>query len=228
MNDQEKIIETLREDINLKHAPQEALEELAANAKRIFFEKGSYVFRAGDESEFFYIVESGRVVLSKEAPSGKVFTYLIAVRGVPLNAVTCFKASPRLFSARVAEPTSIIAIPCTVFRYRVLRCPEVTAGILSWMGDMLDGAYTRILDIIDESAEVRILNALTMLSSRIGKDLPLTNNDVAEMTGISRETAARVISRLQEADLISKSRGTIEILDELRLKELSTSPFFIL
>jgi len=96
------------------------------------------------------------------------------------------------------------------------------------MGNLLDGAYTRILDLIDESAEQRILNALNMLSLRIGPDLPMTNSDIADMTGTSRETAARVISRLQEAGLIRKSRGHIEILNGPQLDGLSTSPFFIL
>jgi CRP-like cAMP-binding protein len=96
------------------------------------------------------------------------------------------------------------------------------------MGDLIDGAYTRILDLIDESAEKRILNVLSMLSSRIGLDLPLTNNEVAEMVGTSRETAARIISRLQDAGLISKSRGFTTILDKRRLDGSFNSPYFVL
>lgn len=104
----------------------------------------------------------------------------------------------------------------------------MACGIFSTLGELLDGAYTRILDIIDESAETRILNVMAMLCSKIGDNLPLTNSDVAEMTGVSRETAARVVSRLQDSGLITKSRGKIRVLDSAQLAELSTSPFFIL
>jgi CRP-like cAMP-binding protein len=174
------------------------------------------------------LVESGRVILSKDAPSGKAFTFLIATRGLPLNAVACFKPRPRFFSARAVEKTMVIAIPSPAFKQWVLENADVAACILDTMGNLLDGAYTRILDLIDESVEQRILNALNMLSLRIGPDLPMTNNDIADMTGTSRETAARVISRLQEAGLIRKSRGHIEILNGLQLDGLSTSPIFIL
>jgi len=228
MEDREQIISVLREDANLGLAPEDVLAGLAARAERLRFEKGRFVFRTGDPSTHYYMVESGRVILSKEAPSGKVFTYLIAVRGMTLNAVTCFRPRPRLFSARVQEEATIIAIPCEVFSRWVLDCPAVASGILDTLGDLLDGAYTRILDIIDESAERRILNALNMLCARIGPDLPLTNADVADMTGVTRETAARVVSRLQELGLIAKSRGAIRILDPAQLDDLSTSPFFIL
>ena len=222
------IIETLQADVNLNRAAPEALAELAGHGRRVRFGRGEYVFQAGDDSDFFYVVESGRIILSKEAPSGKVFTYLIAVRGMTLNAVTCFLERPRFFSARVAQDATVIAIPGRVFKQWALANPEVATGILNTMGELLDGAYSRIIDIIDENAEKRIMNALTMLSSRIGLTLPLTNNDVAELTGVSRETAARTISRLQEAGLVSKARGSITILDKSQLEELSTSTSFFL
>lgn len=228
MHETEILLRTLQEDVNLRHASPEALDRLAQNARRVAYEKGDYVFDAGDPADYYYLVESGRVVLAKESPSGKVFTFMIALRGRPLNAITCFKSGVRFFSARVAEKAVLIAIPCHVFKAWVLDNPDVVAGILTTMGNLLDGAYTRILDIIDESAEKRVLNSLVMLSARVGTELPLTNNDVAEMTGVSRETAARVISRLQEGGLLEKSRGSIRILNLEQLEELSTSPFFVL
>ncbi|MFW5488197.1 MAG: Crp/Fnr family transcriptional regulator [Desulfovibrio sp.] len=228
MDDEKRTIETLRTEISLRLASSEALSELARSVRRIAYQKGDYVFEAGDDSDNFYMVEEGRVTLSKTAPSGKVFTYMIAVRGMTLNGVTSFRSGPRVFSARVAEKTTLLAIPSKVFREWVLENPDVAAAIYGVLARLLDGAYSRILDIIDESAEKRVLNSLAMLSARIGLELPLTNNDVAEMTGVTRETAARIISRLQEAGLLSKARGTIRILDIDQLKELSTSPFFLL
>ncbi len=230
MNDQDtrQIIEALQEDSNLNRATPEALAELAGNVNRLFFNKGEYVFKTGDDADRYLLVESGRVVLSRESPSGKVFTFRIAVRGTPLNAVTCFRARTRFFAARVAERSAILAIPCTIFRQWVLDNPDVAAGIISTMGDLLDGAYARISDLIDESAERRVLNVLSMLSSRIGTSLPLTNADVAELVGTSRETAARIVSRLDDLGLISKSRGVIRVLEKDRVDELSSSSFFIL
>ncbi|QJB56649.1 Crp/Fnr family transcriptional regulator [Pseudodesulfovibrio sp. zrk46] len=223
-----QIIETLQKDVNLNKAAPVALEELAQSVTRRNFDKGEYVFRTGDDADHYYLVESGRVFLSRESATGKAFTFLIAERGTPLNAVTCFKKRTRFFSARVADSATLLTIPCLTFRQWVHSNPDVAIGIINTMGELLDGAYTRILDMIDGSAEERILNALSMLSSRIGPDLPLTNADVAELVGTSRETAARVVSRLQEYGLITKSRGVIRIIDKSRIDDSSTSPFFII
>lgn len=224
----QQIIETLQKDTNLNKATPAALAQLAQKANPRSFAKGEYIFRTGDDANLYYLVENGRVVLSRESPTGKAFTFLIAERGTPLNAVTCLKERTRFFSARVAKNTDLLTIPCQTFRQWVRNNPDVANGIINTMGNLLDGAYTRILDMIDGSAEERILNALSMLSSRIGPDLPLTNSDVAELVGTSRETAARVVSRLQECGLIAKSRGVIKIINKSRIDDSSTSPFFII
>lgn len=224
----QRLTDALGRDVNLRRAPQPSLAELAGSARLRRFAKGEYVFSEGDAAEDYCLVESGRVILSKESPSGKIFTHLIAVPGVPLNAVSCFMGGRRFFSARVDEPTVVASIPCPVFTQWVADHPAVALGILNTMGEMLDGAYTRIVGLIDESAEARVLNALSMLSSRLGAELPLTNSDVAGMAGVSRETAARIISRLHEDGLIAKSRASVRILDKARLDARATGPRFIL
>ena len=62
------------------------------------FKKGQYVFLAGDAPGHVHLVESGKVILTRESQSGKAFTYLVAVRGTPLNAVTWLHGpAPLLF-----------------------------------------------------------------------------------------------------------------------------------
>ncbi|WP_320007264.1 Crp/Fnr family transcriptional regulator [Maridesulfovibrio sp.] len=223
-----QILAALQTDINLNRAEVKELLILASKAQRREFRKGELIFKAGDKSDNFCLVEAGKVILSKSSLSGKSFTYLIATQGMTLNGITCFKSGQRLFTARVVEDSSIITIPCHEFRDWVEANPPVAMGILGTMGNLLDGAYTRIIDLIDESVESRILNVLSMLSTRIGSELPLTNEDLAEMVGTSRESAARVISKIQEAGIVSKSRGSISILNKEQLDETASSPFFII
>ena len=222
-----EIIETLKTNSALCLASDSSLADLARKARRLEFDKGEYIFNEGDASENCYMMGNGRVILSKTSISGKAFTFAVATRGMSLSAITSFKPRSRTFSALAVEKTTVIAIPSLMFKQWVLDNPDVTNTILTTMGDLLDGAYTRILDLISESVEQRVLNVLTVLSSRIGPNLPMTNNNIAEMTGTSRETAARIISRLQETGLLYKSRGQIKILNIQRLNELSKSPTFI-
>ncbi len=204
------------------------LSELAKKTSRIHFVKGEFIFHQEDPSDSMYIIESGRVIVAKNAPSGKMFTFVVGLPGVTLNAVTCFKRRPRYFSARAVEDTTVLAASSEDFSQWVVHHPQVVIETMDSLGSLLDGAYNRIMDLLDESAEQRIVNTLTMLCSRIGADLPFTNRELAHMTGTSRETAARVISRLQGAGLLSKSRSRIEILDSHRLKTLTGNHAFLI
>lgn len=221
------IVRVLQTDINLRLAEPEALVLLARRARQLQFAKGEYVFHAGEAATHFYLMQRGKVIMSKEAPSGRSFTYLVAGPGMSLSGIACFKDGPRLFTARVVEDATVLSIPSAEFRAWVQDNPAVAIGILGTMGDMLNGAYTRVLDLIDESVETRVVNVLRMLHARLGTDLPLTNSDIAEMTGTSRESAARVVSRLQAAGILSKSRGRITICDPECLSAPS-GPFFII
>lgn len=216
-------IEVLRFHRDFCTLPEQNIKELAAMANRRFFKKGEFIFHAGDPTNHCHFVESGCILLSKSTSTGKSITFLLLEKGATLNAVTCFKPCPRFFSARVLKNASVLAIPRKDFKDWVFKNPELTNNIICTLGDLLDAAYHRMIDQVNESAEQRIINTLYMISSRLGSTLPLTNNDLADLIGTSRETAARSIVKLQKSGLLSKSRGKITILNATQLKFLSTT-----
>ena len=230
MTDQDLLdrINTIRLHPAYGSLSHEVLSKLAEITTRIHFAKGEFVFHQDDPSDSMYIIESGRVIVAKNAPSGKMFTFVVGLPGVTLNAVTCFKGRPRYFSAKAVEDTTVLAASSRDFSGWVVNHPQVAGETIDTLGTLLDGAYSRIMDLLDESVEQRVVNTLMMLCSRIGPNLPFTNTELADMAGTSRETAARVISRLQTADLINKSRSRIEIVDPERLKALTGSHAFLI
>lgn len=51
--------------------------------------------------------------------------------------------------------------------------------------------------------------------------LPYSNNDIADMLGVSRNSVTSVISRLQAQGVIEKQRSAIRIIDAQRLVEIA-------
>lgn len=217
-------IETLRLHRDFSYLPAKAITELATMASREFYKKDEFIFHSGDPTTQCHFVESGYILLSKESSSGKSFAFLLAGKGATLNAITCFKPSARFFSARAIENASVLTISRNNFQKWVFAHPDVTKNIITTLGELLDAAYQRIVDLVSSSVEQRVINTLCMISHRLGPTLPLTNKDLAEMTGTSRESAARAISKLQDSGLLSKSRGIIKILNASNLTALSTIP----
>ncbi len=51
--------------------------------------------------------------------------------------------------------------------------------------------------------------------------LPYSNNDIADMLGVSRNSVTSVVSRLQAQGVIEKQRSAIRIIDAQRLVEIA-------
>lgn len=72
--------------------------------------------------------------------------------------------------------------------------------------------------------EQRLARILLMLASRMGNTLPFTRQELADMAGMTTETAIRLTGGLSERGIIRTSRGQLVILDEAKLRALAEGP----
>lgn len=78
-------------------------------------------------------------------------------------------------------------------------------------------------------AEERLCRWLLMTQDRLGSDvLPLTQEHLAIMLAVQRTTVTAIAGELQEAGLISYSRGRIRILDRPRLERCACECYRLL
>jgi CRP/FNR family transcriptional regulator, cyclic AMP receptor protein len=67
-----------------------------------------------------------------------------------------------------------------------------------------------LLDLADKQGETK--------GSRIYIDLPITNQELANVVGTSRETVSRLLNQLKKEQIIDKQRSQIIILDKDALR----------
>jgi CRP/FNR family transcriptional regulator len=106
------------------------------------------------------------------------------------------------------------------------KYPHVAIEVIGILGDALDNIFNRVTDLIGERVDKRLFNVLTTLSIEFGSVLPLTQSELSETLGTSRETTTRILGHLCDLGILSTSRGYITILDLPRLKEISSEPTF--
>lgn len=207
---------------------RQELAPLAALGEWQNHKRGQIIFNQGDTPHRAHIVHTGRVKVFRISATGHSFTMLIAGPFNTVNAVACFGPKPRMFSAETLEDTRLISLPAKDFVRFVINHPVSAEQVVSIMGMHLSSAYNRIMDLVEEGVNQRILNVLRLLSARLGTSLPLTNADLAELAGTTRETTARMISRLDESGILVKKRGRIEIIDSDSLNEMATDRYFFI
>jgi CRP-like cAMP-binding protein len=220
-------VELLGQTLGLKGVPEDRLEKLANLSIEKRFEKGEVIFDQSDPCDFFYVVSRGLVKVSICSSTGLKITYLLASRGEPLNLVGPFTGSARPLSAEALEKTCIVLIKREDFLSLAFDYPDVIVNIIDILGHAIDGANSRIIDMLEKRVEQRLIRVLYTLYKKFGITLKFTSYELAELAGTTTESTLRAMGRLRELGLIKSSRGEVCIIDPKQLEYLGSETFWI-
>ena len=195
--------------------------KLASYATPVVFKKGTFIFKDGDPANLFYIVHEGLVQVYKTSSSGKNITFTIATRGDTLNA-SALSVESYFVSTQAMDDVTVLRIGRKEFLAFVSRHSNVAMGIIALMAQRLNREYEKIVDIVGEEVELRLVHSLYTLASKFGTTLSLTRQQLANFAGTTTETTIRVLSKLKKKGVISCSagKGEIVISDLTKLQSL--------
>ena len=185
------------------------------------YDKGDRVFDEGDPSDFFYIVASGRVKVFKHGPNGNDLILEIFSAGGPLGAVAAYESRPYPASAVALEPASCLLIPRQAFFALLEQNPTLVRGLLSSLSLRLVELTTRLAELTGGRIETRFARLFLKLSDQLGKPdrggvfiaLPLSRQELADLTGTTIETAIRIMSRWNKDEVLRTEKDGFVIVD---------------
>jgi CRP-like cAMP-binding protein len=173
-------------------------------------------------------VQTGRVKIIYHDQAGReVILEIIAPGEAFGGAVLFFPNQPA--TAKALEDSSIASFSSQVYAQFLLDHPSVTLKLLRMLG-------ARHLSMINmqilagERVERRMAHILYKLATRVGRSdpggtlitIPLSRQDLADMSCTTLETAIRTVSRFQKEGLIlTRKGGYILVTDLEKLRELT-------
>lgn len=204
------------------HLSPAEIKELVSCATTVQIEKGEILFRDGEESHYFYIVQKGLLKLFKGSSLGKNITFSISANSDTLNA-SALSISNYFMTAQAINEVTVLRVGRKDFLSFLNSHPSVAMQIIAILARRLSKEYQKIVDIIGEETERRLLHSLYALASKFGPVLNLKREELADFCGMTTETTIRVLSKLKKQGLISHSsnRGKIVITDMTKLQILS-------
>jgi len=185
------------------------------------FSQGSAVLHKGQPVSGAYLVIDGRLRVFTVAPNGTEATlYFIAPGETCVLALNCL-FSDLLYPAWVqAETTTTVAvIPGAVYR----RLFESEATVQNLTVQALSTLVYRLmaeLELVHSSNnKERLVQFILMHASANGR-LNMTQQQIAQHLGTTREVIARSMNELSEQGLVRTQRGSIAILDLFGLRRV--------
>ena len=99
----------------------------------------------------------------------------------------------------------------------MLRIPQLALNGIEMIGQRFAWLQTRFQEVSTQRVEQRVARALLRLVRQFGRrvpegvlvDMPLSRQDLAQMTGTNLYNASRILSKWEQQGLISTSRMQI-------------------
>ncbi len=203
--------------------------EAVAEVNQLFhdygYEPGQPIYYAGDPAIRLYVVAVGKVKLLQHTLGGQDVLLDILTPGEFFGSLSVLGNETYPDTALAQTMACILAIAADDFQAILWRYPSVTVAALETVARRLKAAHEMIRQLSAHSVEHRIAAALLKLAEKLGEprpeglliQMPLSRQELAEMTGTTVETASRVMSQFQKDGLIRTGRQWVALADKLWL-----------
>lgn len=186
----------------------------------------SLLYSSGSPPSGFFAVLSGEIRLEHVTRSGKFAVYRSMGPGDTFGMLSELDASPRFSDARAVNDTTVMNLTHADCQDLLRNWPGAREAFLAYICANLH----KILDLLVEQQSTppraQIASILISIFSRGVNDPSappkLTQETLAAMAGVSRQTASKVLHEFRDMGLISMNYGKVRALDVQRLQQIAT------
>jgi CRP/FNR family transcriptional regulator, nitrogen oxide reductase regulator len=178
-----------------------------------------FFYMEQDPADKLYILIEGRIRLLQVTPAGQqvIMRYISPVEAFGVIAMLSEITYP--VSAQAVDDSTALYWDRDSLQNLMERIPRVAINGLRTLADRVREFQDRIRELTTERVERRIARAILRLAQQTGRkveegvlvDLPITRQDIAEITGTTIYTVSRTMSQWESQGIILSGREKIII-----------------
>ena len=206
-------------------------EQIASFADRFrvdVFAPDTFIFLEGDPADRLWVVQSGQVKIIKYSADGLENILEVILPGEMFGgAGILFPVHPA--TAVAMTETTTLSLEREGYLQLARQFPDIALRIIAILGERLRAAM-KMRALSTDRVDVRVAHILLKLCDKVGEktpegvkiNLPLSRQDLADMTGTTIETAIRIMSKFRKEGLVfTEPGGYIVVTDCDRMRTLS-------
>ena len=210
--------------------PAADLERLARLFRRRHLATGTVLITAEQPGEAIYVLYSGTVKIVAEMADGKQVILAFLGVGDTVGEMSLIDSAGRSATVVALEPCTVLAMDRAAFNSCLATMPRMTYNLVRLLSSRLRLANAQIQSLSTLDVAGRLARQLLAFAERHGRaidgepgvsiGLRLTQTDLAELVGASRERVNQVMGDLKARGLLatdSAHRVHVRDLNGLRL-----------
>jgi CRP/FNR family transcriptional regulator, cyclic AMP receptor protein len=194
--------------------PAALQERLRDEVFAVHGEKGQVMMRAGSAVQGWHAVLSGLVMLQSPTSQGRSSAFIGVPDGEWFGEGSAMKPEPRRYHVVALRPTTLLCLPLPLFATLRETSLAFNQCLVLHLNMRLGQAMTIIEAGRTQSTEHRVALYLSRLFWRSTRRLNLTQDELGQLVGLSRQTVNRVLRALEELGIVSLDFGKVAIVDD--------------
>lgn len=203
----------------------EELYHLTSKMVVKYFKKNEIILHEDDTNNFMYIILFGKVKVFQSTQDGKETILAMHQSGDFFGEMSLIDGKTSPAAVMATQDSTVAIISKKNFYSLIFTQNKALENLLKIFCSRLRESWEKIQMLNYKNASERIKRLFTMLSNEYGKksdegillNIKLTHQDIANMSGLTRETVTRIMSKWHKD-------GEIKVLEN---KFILLSPDFL-
>lgn len=212
--------------------PTDLLDELATKAKMVRVDSREILFSKGDPGDRLYLVTKGLIRIGVLSAEGREVTYGMIKVGELFGEIAVLDGGVRTADATAMETSDLLALERRDVTAFLQRHPIHALHLIEVLCDRVRRADNLLEDIVFLSLPGRLAKHLLVLTQTLGTRpkpggpaiIKLSQQEVADHLGISRESVNKVLSKWEQIGIVTLGRGQITLNKTATLEEFASPP----
>ena len=191
--------------------------------------KKEIIYFPEEASDTIYFLKEGKVKISKILDDGRSTVMQILGPGEIFGESSLLGGEQHENIAEVIEDAIICTIDKDIFTGMMMKNPGLTLKITRFIGWRLRHIENHVEDLVFKDAKQRIVSFLIRYIENYGKKMVdgwmvrpfISQQDIADLTAVSRQTASQTLNELKNIGLINFTRRFLSTSKLDKLREIS-------
>ena len=201
------------------------LERISRVSVARSFPAGVRVFHEGDHSDACYLVRKGDLRVTREHPDGRAIALATLGAGDIFGELAMLDGEARSASVETLTDSELLALPAADVRRLLADHPGISVKLIAALTKRLRETNERVARQSFQTVPSRVAGVLNQLiaeesasEGRQGITIRMTQADLAQLAGTSRESVSRFLATLERAGVVRVGRGRVTVVEPRRLR----------
>ena len=208
----------------LAHASQDLLRLLNSVATEVELKEGEVLFEQGDTGDALYAIMSGTLEFSIISREGRKLSLDVMRPGALFGEIALFDPGTRTASVTALEGSRVRGVKNADVLAAIRETPGLSIDMIQLAGERMRWMSSQLNEHVFLPMPARLARKilyLTVDGSEQLSLLTLSQAELAEFVGATREAVSKTLSLWKKAGVIDASRGGVKVIDRNALQVMA-------